>query len=476
MKISSASDIIFSVVDIIRTAYNVRNQQSAAPSTSVKKRLKSQFIATGRNISIACSFLNHHDQKEFQLTYLACRVLDAFEDLIKDNRLSVKQLTLAQAYLCEKSDKLPESGLLNANTKYDYLEKDIVLNLPILRQSLDTLDIDRRKRVNILITDISNAMCRIKKENIEKNTERYGNEILGRICQYVCEVLNIVDSCPIDYQVLGTTLQSVNNLRDFEKDQIYKGSEEKSKLPLLIQIAMTSVCIPSNLAHLDFKTVSRSRAAVSYLTITTTQFIYKYFNIPLPPSLRYPLLNSIYCAFSQKSFIKIVNSISSLLLAPASKILDGLAQDNKTITHHYSAQLHYETSLALEHHNTSHALALSRTLQLFRLARTLCEAIANKNNTVKLILASDLLFAKALDEIALLGDDIVIKFCEFAQFLAEKAESNQSYTDYDGDIAAFIAKIVSSGNHLSLTDCRRKVKIARHTSQQIYGCKANEFK
>lgn len=462
--------------EVIGVAFDVRGPDRNQRSSEPEKFLENIFRDTGGNAAVAVSFLRSDDRCECRLAYLACRALDAFEDLVASPQASACLLREAAAFLTGRADQMPETSGLLARSRSDELEIKLLSGLTLLRHELDELSANRRERVDGLVSDLAEAMARhtLKHQCVAADRQAYAEAVLGRACTYVFDLLSITPRTPVDTQTLGSILQNANDLRDLRHDMRPVGqSIADSRWSLLLDVAAYGVCVPGILDQLRFGRWSRSRGAIAYMTATTACFLYRHIGLPLPVMLRFPLLLSFLNAFSPRAFGSLLDVLASLVITPAGTLLDsGECPTGGRLKRRYGAQAQLESGIILQHPQKGSALRLFRALQMFQAGRSLFCWLDSPRQPAslkrRLSLASDFLFARALQEADPLGTRIIAGFSDLVAHLAEVAELQGSVDDIDGDVAAYLADLVAEAQHASPQQRQRAIARARYNSHQCF--------
>ena len=175
------------------------------------------LVPAARNLGIAAGFLPADLRSEAVAALLACRVLDAYEDL-SARPLAACALVTAVDYLNGATDTpLPPPPVIAV---CDSEAVDLVLAERIrdVRELLSKLPFQGRTRIGRLLADVGQVMAL----NLECPLPRtaYGEGVLGRVVLYVCSLV-AEDACAeADLSELagciGVTAQLANDLRDGE--------------------------------------------------------------------------------------------------------------------------------------------------------------------------------------------------------------------------------------------------------------------
>jgi len=462
--------------EVLGVAYDVRGNHVKIDTPRPNKFLEKIFRATGRNVAIAVSFLQTDDRRESRVAYLACRSLDAYEDLAASPGDSARLLREAADFLAGRIDQMPDTARLVARNPNDELEIQLVNRLAQVRQELENLPAERRERVGGLIHDISDAMARhaVRNQVLEEDRWTYAGEVLGRACDYVFELLAITPETPVDTQTLGLILQTANDLRDLDQDSRPTGcTAAEFRWLLLLDAAAYGVCVPAILDQLSFCRWSRSRGAVAFMSATSARFLYRHIGLPLPLIFRFPLLFAFVNVFSPGAFKGLLNVLASLAVTPAGTLLDsGERPPSGRFRRQLGEQARWENDIILHHPRRGDGLRLFRALQMFQAGRSLLRWLDSKEHSAslkrRLSLAGDFLFARALRETDPLGTKIIAGFSDLGAHLSEIAEQQGSVDDREGDVAAYLAGLVADANRADPMEREQAVANAKYHSQQCY--------
>jgi hypothetical protein len=242
------------------------------------------LIPAARNLGIAAGFLPADIRAEATAALLACRVLDAYEDLIDRPMASGAVLTAAR-YLNGSTDTPPPP--LHAVAVRDSEAVDLVLAERIhdVRALLSALPVEGRQRVGRMLVDVGRVMAR----NLDSPLPRaaYGEGVLGRVVLYACSLV-AEDACTEADLVelagcIGITAQLANDLRDGELALYGAGDRDELTRAVMLRLPVPALGGFALLARLGPRTPSRgARAAMAYMTITTTAFLGAAVGAPAP--------------------------------------------------------------------------------------------------------------------------------------------------------------------------------------------------
>ena len=258
------------------------------------------LVPAARNLGIAAGFLPADLRAEATAALLACRVLDAYEDLI-DRPLASGAVLTAVGYLNGATDTPPPP--LHAVAVRDSEAVDLVLAERIhdVRALLSALPFEGRERVGQMLVDVGRVMAR----NLDSPLPRvvYGEGVLGRVVLYACSLV-AEDACTeADLGELagciGVTAQLANDLRDGELALYGAGDREELTRAVMLRLLAPALGGFALLARLGPRTPSRgARAAMAYMTITTTAFLCAAVGAPAPYRRRLRLGAAVLAARS----------------------------------------------------------------------------------------------------------------------------------------------------------------------------------
>jgi hypothetical protein len=242
------------------------------------------LIPAGRNLGIALGFLPANLRTEAIAALMACRVLDAYEDL-SERPLASGAVLATVAYLNGETDTPPPA--LHAIPARDSEAVDLVLAERIrdVRALVSALPLEGQERVGKMLVDIGAVMAR----NLDSPLPRaaYGEGVLGRVVLYAC-ALFAEDACAeTDISelagCLGVTAQLANDLRDGELALYGAGDRAELTRAVMLRLLAPALGGFALLARLGPRTPSRgARVAMAYMTITTTAFLCAAVGQPAP--------------------------------------------------------------------------------------------------------------------------------------------------------------------------------------------------
>ncbi|GGK47286.1 hypothetical protein [Nocardia camponoti] len=269
------------------------------------------LIPAGRNLAIAIGFLAAPLRAEATAALLASRVLDAYEDL-SPRATAADDVRAAVAYLTGATDTVPPTlpelpGDVRDSEAVDRLLAERIADVAAL---LDALSPEARERVNSVLVDMGAVMA----HNIESPLTRvaYSEGVLGRVTHYACSLVATDALAETDLRDLTACVaviaQSANDLRDGEYE-IY-GVADRTELTRMVMLRLLSPALGA-FALLDRMGPGTpsvgARAAMAYMTITTSAFLCAAVNAP--PAYKRPLAAATLAACSAKYWTKMLDRL-----------------------------------------------------------------------------------------------------------------------------------------------------------------------
>ncbi|MFE6921561.1 hypothetical protein ACFVAV_10990 [Nocardia sp. NPDC057663] len=273
-------------------AYGLRHLRRAPDmavlraASSPEELARLALIPAGRNLGISVSFLPARQRAEATAALLACRVLDAFEDL-SDRAVASSAVLAAADYLTSTTDTPPPALPAVAAEARDSEAVDRLLAERIgdIKALLSALSAEGRERVGAVIVDVAGVMAR----NIDTPLSRvvYSEGVLGRVTHYACALVAEGVLSEADLRELtgcvAVIAQSANDLRDNEFEIYGVADREELKRVVMLQLLAPALGGFALLARLGPGTPSPgARAAMAYMTITTAAFLCSVVDAPSP--------------------------------------------------------------------------------------------------------------------------------------------------------------------------------------------------
>ena len=430
--------------------------------------LELAFIASGRNFAVAASFLPRSVRREGRIAFLACRALDAFEDLSPNDCFAQQGIKGVVNYLAGSVTEPPSTTGLRAWDESDVVEISLAARLPIIRGELRMLSITSQQRVQALIADIAEAMLDGK---TDRRAAEYGERLLGRAARYALQLIGMRSVWPIDFGSIGRVTQAANLLRDAEKDNRRQHlashrDPNEARLRAILEALEASPVVPSALAAFESPPISRARAAVIYVAATTASFYIKQFGHVCPRWLSTPLLFAVFSIFSQEAYLTFCRRLDELILRLVMHAQVGRHERASSRLRSFGAQSvgqrrkckqEFETWLAMQHPDAGRALALHRVCRLAHIVMETCDIFPAESilkrppsiQTSSAILILDYLLACALRDVSTFGNRVLREFCELVSRVTIRAETCTGNRDEACEIAAFLATVVGRARGLT---------------------------
>ncbi|SON63548.1 hypothetical protein MSIMFI_05079 [Mycobacterium simulans] len=261
------------------------------------------LVPAGRNLGIAIGFLPAHLRAEATAALLACRVLDAYEDLI-DRQRATDAVLAAASYLSGAADSPPPPPCAVAVRDSEAVDLVLAARIRDVRAMLSALPCEGQQRVGQLLVDLGRVMAR----NLEAPLPRtgYGEGVLGRVARYACSLVAEGAFTEADWADLtelagcvGVAAQLANDLRDGELALYDTGDRAELTRAVMLRLLVPALGSFALLARLGPRTPSRgARTAMAYMTITTTAFLCRAVGAPAPYRRRLRLGAAVLAARS----------------------------------------------------------------------------------------------------------------------------------------------------------------------------------
>lgn len=281
-------------------------------------------VPAARNLGISAAFLPLGLRSEVTAALLACRVLDAYEDLV-DRPTAGAAVLAAAAYVNGDIDEPPP--LLNAVAVRDSEAVDLVLaeRIADIRTLLSALPAGGRQRVSQMLVDVARVMA----HNLDSPLPRtvYGRGVLGRVVLYVCRLIAEDDCSGTDLselaECLGVIAQLANDLRDREIALYGVGDREELTRAVMVRLLAPALGGFALLDRLGACTPSRGgRMAMAYMTITTTAFLCTAVGASAAYPRRLRLAAAMLAANSSGRWTAMMNRVRRSVDAAIREVLD----------------------------------------------------------------------------------------------------------------------------------------------------------
>jgi hypothetical protein len=282
------------------------------------------LVPAARNLGVAAGFLPADLRAEATAALLACRVLDAYEDLTHRPLASAAVLT-AVGYLNGTTDTPPPT--LHAVTRRDSEDVDLVLAERIrdVRALLSALPFEGRQRVGQLLADVGRAMA----HNLDSPLPRaaYSEGVLGRVALYACSLVaeNACGEADLREMAgcIGTVAQLANDLRDGELGIHGAGDREELTRAVMLRLLVPALGGFALLDLLGPRTPAfGSRVAMAYMIITTTAFLCTAVGAPAPYPRRLRLGAAILAAYSHNHWTTMLGRVRRSADISIQRLLD----------------------------------------------------------------------------------------------------------------------------------------------------------
>jgi hypothetical protein len=233
------------------------------------------IIPAARNLGISAAFLPADLRSEVTAALLACRVLDAYEDLVERQEAGTAVLA-AVAFLNGVTDAPPPPPPAVARRDSEAVDLALAERIHDVRALLSALPVEGRQRVGQMLDDVAGVMA----HNLDSPLPRavYGRGVLGRVVLYVCRLI-AEDACdtadPSELaECLGVIAQLANDLRDHELALYGVGDREELTQAVTVRLLAPALGGFALLARLGARTPTRgARTAMAHMVITTTAFL-----------------------------------------------------------------------------------------------------------------------------------------------------------------------------------------------------------
>jgi hypothetical protein len=320
--------------DRLRTlVYGLRHLRRPADLTALRAAGSAQELArlaivpAARNLGISAAFLPAALRAEFTAALLACRVLDAHEDLV-EHRLASSAVLAAAAYLNGTTDTPPSPPVPPEVALRDSEAVDLALAERIgdVRALLRALPAESRQRVSDMLADVAGAMA----HNLESPVPRtvYGRNVLGRVVHYVSDLITgggwvEADSRELA-ECLGVMAQLANDLRDREFALYGVGDREELKLAVMVRLLAPALGGFALLERMSARIPSRgARMAMAYMMITTPAFLCTSVGAPAAYPRRLRLGAAVLAALSPRRWTAMSGRVRCSIDAAICTVLDG---------------------------------------------------------------------------------------------------------------------------------------------------------
>jgi hypothetical protein len=283
------------------------------------------LVPAARNLGISAAFLPAGLRAEATAALLACRVLDAYEDLI-DRALASDAVLTAVDYLTGATDTAPPPPDAVAVRDSEAVDLLLAERIRDVRALLSALPSSGRHRVGQMLADVGRVMAR----NLDSPLSRtaYSEGVLGRVALYACALV-AEDACAeADLGELcgciGVIAQLANDLRDGELTLYGAGDRDELTRAVMLRLLSPALGGVALLARIGPRTRSRgARTAMAYMTITTTAFLCAAVGSPAPYRRRLRLGAAVLAARSPAHWSPMLRRVRRSADEAIQRLLDG---------------------------------------------------------------------------------------------------------------------------------------------------------
>lgn len=266
-----------------------------------RRFVRAAIVPAGRHFALAIAFLPRARRDEASVSFLACKALDAFEDLSADRAAARDGITAAADYLAGRTARPPRGDQLAATRDSDRLEALLAARLPLLRVALEALPGDAAIRCRALIDRIATGMLRARPDR-----RRYADDVLGEAVAFAAEVAAPAVPVPrAACRAAGRALQLANDLRD--------APTARAREIALYQALPELPIVPHLLRWLPAGVGPGTRAAATLVVVTTCAFYLREVARPVPARLRHPIRAALSGACSPRAYLATVAAVEDVL-------------------------------------------------------------------------------------------------------------------------------------------------------------------
>lgn len=468
----------------LRESANIEQLQQLPDGTAF---LEEMFLLLGRNLAVAATWLPTPARQEGIVAFLACRVLDAHEDLHADDKQSACAIMDACAFLCGNSATPPPVPHIHHSRESDQLEALLASRADTVRQAIQSLPPAAATRVRQLLTTIAQAMAEHRLQQAADNgaSAQYGHAVLGRIVQYSLQLLGLKLPDSEDYLQLGHALQNLNHIRDLASDLEQAGAEQDGParlLRLLLELVEASATASHLLGRLQFPAVSGERAALTYMVATSLASIYKQVRVPPTWLAANATFSARLARISPFFFAQLLQEIDNTLLQLILVLLHretgntapapALGEAARVLS---SAQEKFELTIADQHPDAATAARLKRYVRLNRYSLAILHDLPDSRisglprNHVegRKIMISDYFMAAAVGVMCEVGHQELALFSRVGAELIEDLESGLG-VDAEGRTAAALSRLVLQAKGCSADTAITQIERNRQHSVMLF--------
>lgn len=457
--------------------------------------LDSLYRKSAGNLARATRLLDSKSYAESRSAFLACRALDAFEDMAGSALTARVGIEETAAFLLGNSDKPPVLQASIPECLSDRLEMEVVGRLPDVRDAIANLDRRAKRRVHRLIAAVAAAMTAALRGGVRSRVQTYGALVLGRVCEFAFRALDLdSDGCP-DFRSMGILLQAANDLRDMRRkagDQSARATHDPvdNELQLnLTVVEMAPQCVTS-LSQIRFRRFSRARGAIALFLISTACFFVKRSRMRTPPLFRYPRLVAYFAVISQRCYERALLETERVFDRCVSQQCFTIA--GNTSSHHsyhshcvrYSRlQSSFEARIASWHPDHEQSRILVHATELVHTALRLSAGLpptplaeVDPRDEISIILmVSDYLIACAIAKLSQLGSAVLHEAGSTISALARSAQEHTTGGDYRGELTRFLTTVVAKALGHSAEQISQSALANQAKAVRLYQFDHNEY-
>lgn len=290
------------------------------------------LIPAARNLGVAAGFLPADLRAEATAALLACRVLDAYEDL-SPRPLAARAVVTAADYLNGDTNTSPPPLSVIAVCDSEAVDFVLAERIRDVRELLSELPFEGRKRVGRLLGDVGQVMALNLDRPLPRTT--YGERVLGRMMLYICSLV-AEDACAeADLSELagctGVAFQLANDLRDDElalydardRDELIRSVMLRALVPAVGSIALLARLGPCMHSH-------GARMALAYMTITTTAYLCAAVGAPPPYRRSVRMAAAMLGTVSTAQWTRMLKRVRSSVDGAIHRLLDTSSHPSET--------------------------------------------------------------------------------------------------------------------------------------------------
>lgn len=305
----------------------------AAPTPEELARLA--IIPAARNLGISAAFLPADLRAEFTAALLACRVLDAYEDLVERSAAGAAVLT-AVAYLTGDVGTAPPPPPAVVRRDSEAVDLALAERIRDVRALLAALPAAGQQRAAAMLTDVAAVMAHNADAPLPRTV--YARGVLGRVVHYVCQLIIEGDGTPSKElaECLGVLAQLANDLRDDELELYNVADRDELERAVMVRLLAPALGGFALLEQIPANTPRRgARMAMAHMVITTTAFFCTTVGAPAAYRRRWRLPAAVLAAQSPRRWAVMLGRVRRCTDGAIRAMLDGsppLLADTNLVT------------------------------------------------------------------------------------------------------------------------------------------------